>query len=47
MATAIGILIGGVLTRFLEDGNLLVSTVLTGMTTTTTLTLWVLYKSRI
>lgn len=47
IATAIGILIGGVLTRFLEDGNLLVSTVLTGMTTTTTLTLWVLYKSRI
>jgi uncharacterized membrane protein len=46
-ATAIGILIGGVLTRFLEDGNLLVSTVLTGMTTTTTLALWVLYKSRI
>ena len=47
IATAIGILIGGVLTRFLEDGNLLVSTVLTGMTTTTILTLWVLYKSRI
>ena len=47
IATAIGILIGGVLTRFLEDGNLLVSTVLTGMTTTTTLALWVLYKSRI
>ena len=32
-ATIIGILIGGVATRFLEDGNLLVATVLTGMTT--------------
>lgn len=30
-ATVIGILIGGVATRFLEDGNLLVTTVLTGM----------------
>lgn len=40
VATVIGILIGGVWTRFLEDGNLLVTTVLTGMTTTTTLVIW-------
>ena len=33
IATIIGILIGGVWTRFLEDGNLLVTTALTGMTT--------------
>ena len=31
LATVIGILIGGVGTRFLEDGNLLVTSVLTGM----------------
>ena len=37
VATVIGILIGGVGTRFLEDGNLLVTTVLTGMTTVITL----------
>ena len=37
VATAIGILIGGVGTRFLEDGNLLVTSVLTGMTTVITL----------
>ena len=37
VATAIGILIGGVGTRFLEDGNLLVTSVLTGMTTTAAL----------
>jgi len=36
-AAAIGLLIGGVLTRFLEDGNLLVTTVITGMTTSATL----------
>jgi hypothetical protein len=36
-ATVIGILIGGVGTRFLEDGNLLVTSVLTGMTTVITL----------
>ena len=30
LATLIGILIGGVATRFLEDGNLLVTSVLTG-----------------
>ena len=33
IATVIGILIGGVATRFLEDGNLLVNAVLTGMIT--------------
>jgi len=37
VATVIGILIGGVGTMALEDGNLLVNTVLTGMTTTATL----------
>jgi uncharacterized membrane protein len=37
IATITGILIGGIATRFLEDGNLLVTTVLTGMTTTMTL----------
>ena len=31
IATVIGILLGGVGTRFLEDGNLLVTSVLTGM----------------
>ena len=40
VATVIGILIGGVATRFLEDGNLLVTTVLTGMTAFATLVLW-------
>jgi uncharacterized membrane protein len=40
VATVIGILIGGVATRFLEDGNLLVTTVLTGMTAAGTLVLW-------
>ena len=43
-ATVIGILIGGVITRFLEDGNLLVTTVLTGMTTTATLIAWLAFK---
>jgi len=37
VATVIGILIGGVGTRFLEDGNLLVTTVITGMSTVATL----------
>ena len=40
VATVIGILIGGVGTRFLEDGNLLVTTVLTGITTTATILVW-------
>jgi uncharacterized membrane protein len=46
-ATFIGILIGGVGTRFLEDGNLLVTTVLTGMTTLGTLVIWILVKKLI
>ena len=44
VATVIGILIGGVATRFLEDGNLLVTTVLTGMTTAGTLFVWLIIK---
>ena len=43
-ALIIGILIGGVATRFLEDGNLLVTSVLTLMTTTATLTISLLMK---
>jgi hypothetical protein len=47
VATFIGILIGGVGTRFLEDGNLLVTTVIAGMTTTATLAVWfILNKDR-
>jgi len=42
--TVIGILIGGVGTRFLEDGNLLVTTVLTGMSMVSTLVVWFLLK---
>jgi uncharacterized membrane protein len=45
VATVIGILIGGVGTRFLEDGNLLVTTVLTGMTTVGTLIAWLVLKA--
>jgi len=44
VATVIGILIGGVGTRFLEDGNLLVTTVLTGMSTVAVLVVWLLVK---
>jgi uncharacterized membrane protein len=44
VATVIGILIGGVGTRFLEDRNLLVTTVLTGITTTATLLVWIIAK---
>ena len=44
VATTIGILIGGVGTRFLEDGNLLVSTLLTLLTTTSTLLAWLIFK---
>jgi len=44
VATVIGILIGGVGTRFLVDGNLLVSTVLTGMSTVGVLVVWLLLK---
>jgi uncharacterized membrane protein len=43
-ATVIGILAGGVGTRFLEDGNLLVTTVLTGMSTVGVLVVWLLLK---
>jgi uncharacterized membrane protein len=44
VATVIGILIGGVGTRFLEDGNLLVTTVLTGMSTVGVLVAWLVFK---
>ena len=44
VATVIGILIGGVATRFLEDGNLLVTTVLTAASTSGTLIVWLLIK---
>ena len=44
-ATFIGILIGGVGTRFLEDGNLLVTSVLTGITTVGTLVSWKLLRT--
>jgi hypothetical protein len=40
VATVIGILIGGVWTRFLEDGNLLVTAVLTGTSMVGVLTFW-------
>ena len=43
-ATIIGILIGGVGTRFLEDSNLLVNGVLTGMATVGTLSVWLIKK---
>ena len=45
VATVVGILIGGVGTRFLEDGNLLVTSVLTGMTTVGTLVCWKLLRT--
>jgi hypothetical protein len=44
VATVIGILIGGVGTRFLEDGNLLVTSVLTGMSTVGALVVWLVVK---
>jgi uncharacterized membrane protein len=47
VATFIGILIGGVATRFLEDGNLLVTSVLTGITTSFTLTLWLMIRKAV
>jgi uncharacterized membrane protein len=40
VATVIGILIGGVGTRFLEDGNLLVTCALTGMSVVGVLAAW-------
>jgi uncharacterized membrane protein len=45
VATVIGILIGGVGTRFLEDGNLLVTTVVSGIATIATLVVWLTLKS--
>jgi uncharacterized membrane protein len=47
VAAIIGILIGGVGTRFLEDGNLLVTVVLTGMSTVATLAFWKFLKRAI
>ncbi|CAN2187951.1 COG4270 Predicted membrane protein [Candidatus Nanopelagicaceae bacterium] len=44
VATVIGILIGGVGTRFLEDGNLLVTSVLTGISTVGVLVVWLVMK---
>ena len=44
VATIIGILIGGVTTRYLDDGNLLVSTVLTGIVTTVSVILSLIAK---
>jgi uncharacterized membrane protein len=44
VATGIGILIGGVATRFFEDGNLLVTTVLTGIIATFTVGLSIAIK---
>ena len=44
VATVIGILIGGVGTRFLEDGNLLVTSVLTGMSVVGVLVVWLAMK---
>ena len=44
VATVIGILIGGVGTRFLEDGNLLVTSVLTGMSVVGVLVVWLVLK---
>jgi hypothetical protein len=44
VATVIGALIGGVGTRFLEDGNLLVTTVLTGICTAGVLVAWLAIK---
>jgi uncharacterized membrane protein len=41
IATVIGILIGGVGTRFLEDGNLLVTTVITGICGSAAVLFWV------
>ena len=45
VATVIGILIGGVGTRFLEDGNLLVTSVLTGICGAGALLFWAGFKN--
>ncbi len=47
VATVIGILIGGVGTRFLEDGNLLVTSLLTGMSVVGVLVVWLVTKKLI
>jgi hypothetical protein len=47
VATVIGILIGGVGTRFIEDGNLLVTTVITGVSTVGVLIVWLGMKNLI
>ena len=47
VATVIGILIGGVGTRFLEDGNLLVTSLLTGMSVVGVLVVWLVIKKLI
>ena len=44
VATVVGILIGGVGTRFLEDGNLPVTTVITGVSTVGVLVVWLVLK---
>jgi hypothetical protein len=44
LAVIVGILIGGIATRFLKDGNLLVTTVITGITTIATLMVWTVVK---
>lgn len=44
IAVILGILLGGIATRFLEDGNLLVTTVLTGIITAITLSIWLTLK---
>jgi len=44
VATVIGILIGGVGTRFLEDGNLLLTTALTFFTTFSSVGIWAVMK---
>ncbi len=44
VAVAIGVLIAGVGTRFLEDGNLLVTFVITIFSALVTRTAWVLIK---
>jgi hypothetical protein len=44
VATIIGILIGGVGTRFLEDGNLLVTTVFTGVSMISSISVTLFFK---
>ena len=44
LALIIGILIGGIATRFLQDGNLLVNSLITGITTIAILIVWTVAK---